>query len=346
MTDDNSNKPVDIGNSLEEFEGLFFGKAEEPTEEAAAENEEDSLATEETENEDTPVAEDEDEAPEEADESEDEDEEEEEPEEDERPKGKKNRKSFQERINELTAKAREAERREAQLLRRLEELETRSQKEESTNEEKAPVLRDQLPDDAPNPDAKGEDGEPLYPLGEFDPTFIRDLTRYTIEVERKAAEERAAQEAQARQLAEEQQKLQNAWIDRVAEVEKELPDLREKISDLTDTFQDIEPMYGEYLATTIMASELGPQIMYYLSQNIGEAQKIVASGPAAATLALGRLEAKLAKTVEVPKETKRNKLVSDAPPPPDARTRGAHGRFAVAPDTSDLEAFEREFFKR
>jgi hypothetical protein len=43
----------------------------------------------------------------------------------------------------------------------------------------------------------------------------------------------------------------------------------------------------------MMGLDNGPDVMHYLSQNIGEAQKIVASGPAAATIAIGRLDARL-----------------------------------------------------
>jgi hypothetical protein len=32
------------------------------------------------------------------------------------------------------------------------------------------------------------EGEPLYPLGEFDPLFIRDLTKFSVEQELNAAE--------------------------------------------------------------------------------------------------------------------------------------------------------------
>ena len=129
------------------------------------------------------------------------------------------------------------------------------------------------------------------------------------------------------------------------EVEKEIPDLREAMVDLTNTFQDVEPQYGEYLATTIMSCENGPEIMYYLSQNIGEAQKIVASGPFAATLAIGRLEAKLDKSdgTEIKRNTKR---VSGAPKPPEERARGRGAAFNVRADTDDLDAFERVFFNK
>jgi hypothetical protein len=134
-------------------------------------------------------------------------------------------------------------------------------------------------------------------------------------------------------------------MDNLDKAEAEEPDIRENIRTLTEVFADIEPNYGEYLASTIMFSDYGPQIMNYLSQNIGEAQRIVASGPAAATLALGRLESKFIASTQ--QEEKRNtRQVSNAAPPPTERARGRGGQFTVAPDTDNLDAFEKEFYKK
>lgn len=346
MTDDTATN-VDIEDNLEDFEAEFYGKtsptkdseADEPVEKAEEaeeevdENESDQLATDEDED----TSEDEDE---ESEEEEDEDEEEE-PEEE--PK-RRNRKSAKERIEELVREKRETERaaqqREAELLRRLEALEART-KEES----KPKDVKELLPPEAPAPDAVNDDGEPIYPLGEFDPLYIRDLTKFTIEQERKAMREEEERTRQAREAEAVRQQIADEWMDRVEEVEKEIPELRENMKTLTDTFADLEPAYGEYLASTIMISEVGPQIMNYLSQNIGEAQKIVASGPAAATLALGRLEARLLNSSTRQEEKRNTKQVSKAPEPPQDRARGSGGRFTVAPDTDDLNAFERVFFK-
>jgi hypothetical protein len=228
------------------------------------------------------------------------------------------------------------------LLVRLEQLEARIKTEAET---KTQDIRENLPEEAPHPDAKDKDGEPLYALGEFDPLYIRDLTKFTIEQESKLARERASQERQAEEMAKARQEIADAWIEKVEEAEKEIPELRSNMKTLTDTFAGMDPNYGEYLASTIMISEVGPEIMNYLSQNIGEAQKIVASGPAAATLALGRLEAQLLKSSTDQEEKRNTKIVSKASAPPEDRTRGQGGKFAVAPDTDNLEAFEREFFK-
>jgi hypothetical protein len=336
LTDDNSNAPsgenlVDMDN-LDDFEKTFFNKApaepeadpEEPeVEETDPEIEDDALATDEdddsAETEDNDPDEEEEEAP---------------------PPPRKGKKSAQERINELTAKAREAERREAALLDRLNKLEAR---DEVKPTEAPKPLRETLSPEAPRPDALGEDDEPIYPLGEFDPKYIRDLTRFTIAEENKAAKIAAEQEAQQKEIELAQEALKTSWVEKVNEAEKELPDLREALSDMTEAFAGIDPNYGEFLAASIMSCDYGPQIMYYLSQNIGEAQKIVASGPAAATLAIGRLDARF---VKPPVKEKRNTKPSEAAAPPEARTRGAGSRFTVAPDTDDLEAFERVYFKK
>jgi len=342
LTDDNSNASkeenlVDM-DDLDKFSEAMFSPAkveldDEVTEEEDPEIEDDALATDEDEEAET----DEDETSE----DEDEDPEEEEEEAEEPKPAKKGKKSFQDRINELTAKTREAERREAALLERLSRLETR-EPEVDTPQPKTQTAPLGIPSDGPDPHALKEDGEPVYPFGEFDPNFIRDLTKFTIEHETAALRAKAEKEAQAKQVEAAQAELKGAWVDKVAEAEKELPDLREKLEDLTDTFATIEPQIGEFLAATIMSCENGPQIMYYLSQNIGEAQKIVASGPAAATLAIGRLDA----FVAAPKQEKRNiKKVSEAPKPPENRSRGSGTRSSVAGDTDDLDAFEKAFFR-
>lgn len=334
MSEENSNQPVDINDDNQAaFEDLFFNG--EPVQEDDPVDQEEA-PSEDVEDEVVDLGEDDDPpAPEEDDEDEDE------PEEEEKPKGK-NRKSFQERINELTAKARAEEREKIALLKRLEDLEAVVKKE--TVKDQKP-LREQLPSGAPKPDAKGEDGEPLYPLGEFDPNYIADLTQFTVDERIKAAEEKKAQEDQAREYQEYQNAVRDHWVEKVAEAEETIPEIRDSIQELTETFSDVDGAYGEYLATTIMSSDFGPQIMHYLSQNIGEAQKIVASGPAAATLALGRLEARFELNSTKQEEQKRNKKVTNAQEPPEDRTRGVHGQFAVRPDTDNQRAFEKEFFK-
>lgn len=318
---------VDI-NDLDAFETEFFQTPKDVVEVEVEGNQE----VEEIEDDHLAPEDDEDASAETGDEDEDE---EDEPEEKPEPR-RRNRKSAKERIEELVAQTREQERRERELVRRLEALEAPKAEERIVPQTTA------FSPEGPDPDAVGADGEPVYALGEFDPKFIRDLTKFTIAQESKAAKEAQAQEARMTQAELERQQVQDHYLKNLEEVEKELPDVREAVGELAETFMDIEPMYGEYLATTIMASDYGPQIMYYLSQNIGEAQSIVASGPAAATKMIGRLEAKFLPS----NNRKSNKRVSDAPPPPSGGSRGSSGRTVIRPDTDDLDAFERVFYKK
>lgn len=332
-----SEENVDITDDQNKFEDEFFQRTpeakpepEEVEEEVEAEVEEEV----ETETEVDDLGEDENDPPA----PEGEESEEEEVEETPKPK-KKN--SAQERINELTADKREAQRERDALRREFEALKAAVEKE---TKEAPKGLREQLPADAPHPDATGEDGNPLYELGEFDPKFIRDLTKFTIAEETKAAKAEAAKEAQTQAIEASRQELVTAWGVKLEKAEETLPDIREEIKGMTEVFADIEPVYGEYLASTVMSCEFGPEIMYYLSQNIGEARKIVASGPAAATLAIGRLEAKFVSPAKQ-EEKSDAKIVSKAPIPPEGKTKGQGGRFAIRGDTDNQDAFEKEFFK-
>lgn len=268
------------------------------------------------------------------------------PDEEKEPEAKPEKpKSAQARINEVVAKQRAAERERDALIERVRLLEAASTKKPEENTPTGPTPQAQSASSpAPSPDELKEDGSPKYKLGEFDPQFIRDLTRYTIAEENRTLQEQKAAEDQRKMVEAAQAELQNHWLQRVEEVEQELPDLREKIGYMEDTFSDIDPAYGEFLAATIMSCDHGPELMYYLSQNIGEAQKIVASGPAAATLAIGRLDAKFVKQTAA--EEKSNSRPSAAPSPPPTPNRGSGGRFSVPADTNDLAAFEREYFKK
>ena len=344
MTEDNSTTEnlVDMDN-LDKFEETLFQKDStgEPGKVVKEKAEPVKEPSEET-GDDSPATEDDTEAPDETgdeDLSEDEGDEEDVSEE---PAPKKGKKSAQERINEITARARESERREAEYLRRLQELESRSTTE--VKAQPAPVPhREQLPADAPKPDAVDEKGEPLYVLGEFDPNYISDLTKFTIASETAKLRQQDQQNAYAQQIDAAKQNLMTNWAERVQAVEADLPDIRENISTLTEAFANLDPAYGEYLAATIMENNAGPEIMHYLSQNIGEAQQIVASGPRAATIAIGRLEQRLSKddTNEAKGDEKR---VSNASPPPASGSRGRGARTSVRPDTDDLDAFEKILF--
>lgn len=247
----------------------------------------------------------------------------------------KNRKSFQKRIDEVTRDKYDAERRAEDLEKRLKALE---ESRETPKRQTAAVN-----DGAPGPDDRGEDGELLYPLGEFDPKFIHDNMKFVLDGEREQMRIEARQEAEQAAATRERETLQTQWDGRLSEAEKDFPDLRESLAELGDTFKGIEPAYGEYLATTIMQMDAGPAVLYYLSNNPKEAQRIVDAGATKATLELGRLEARI--QVALDKRSTPPARVSAAPPPPKP-ARGNGGRTSVRDDTDDLDAFEKKFFAK
>lgn len=315
--------PVDINDDLDAFSADFFNpkpEIKEPPVVEEVKTEEIEDAPEEDLGDDTPANdENETEEPEEKDEK---------PE----PKPKKNR--FQERIDELTSKAREAERERDALITRLEKLEQtekpipKSKVEESTG---------------PSPDDKNEDGSDKYALGEFDPFYIRDLTRYTLATEREALKVQEQQEAARQEVTNQRAALQADWESKLGPAKERYPDFHEKGDKLITSFDGLDQAYGEYLTATLMSMEYGTDVLYYLANNPSEAKKIVESGPAKATMSLGRIEAKFAFAEE--EKQKARPKVSKAPTPPAHVNKGSAVSLSEVPDdTDDLDAFSSKFF--
>lgn len=246
---------------------------------------------------------------------------------DEQPKPKKSNR-FQERINELTAKAREAE-------RALEEIRAERARQPDKPTANTPVVQD----NEPKPTDMNEDGSDKYPLGEYDPEYIRDMARHTINREWAVKKEQEAQEQNQRQMQEARDQLQEQWTQKLGPVTEQHEDFLDKTMELEATFEGLDPTFSDYLVQTIKSLDHGPEVLYYFANNLDEAQKFVKSGPLGATLALGEINAMF--KGQTRKETK----VSKAPPPPQVN-RGTNTRTAVPGDTDDLDAFEKEFFAK
>lgn len=327
---DNTTVAVDTDN-LNDFELLFSGKADpapsEPEPVAPVEPEDQS----DPNTDDTP--EDDSLAPSDSDDVEvdipDDDQEE-----SKTLKLKPKKKSAQERIDEVVANWRQAERERDELLAKFAELE-KTRKEVPNEPSKTPEV---VNSGEPTPEDLDENGEAKYPLGDFDPKYIKDLMKFTFEKEAKEA--KAKQEAEQRQALEEQAKaeLRDAWQERLTKAEKVYPDLQQKGMRLDSVVANLDPSYGEYLAQTIMSLDNGPEVLYYLSDNLEEAQRLVAGGPLKATIGLGELNAMFKKKAESPVK------VTKAPEPPAERARGTNGRFEIPDDTDDLEAFAKKFY--
>ena len=255
------------------------------------------------------------------------------------PTEKPKKKTAQDRIKELTAEKYERDRlveaervRNAELAAKLADLEARLPKVVPT----LPPVQDE----GPSPTAVDADGEMLYPLGEFDPKFIRDLTKYTIAQERKNDQAEAERASLAVKQQEYNQTLEKEWQGKVAVIEATIPDFREKGLVLEKTLTGLNPQYGEYLARTIMAMDHGPEVLNHLAENPTLAQEIVNKGPQGATIALGRIEARFLQS-EKPKAR-----VSSAPPKIAPTARGVAVGGEVKGDTDDLDAFSQAFFTK
>ena len=197
----------------------------------------------------------------------------------------------------------------------------------------------------PDPDATNADGSPKYALGEFDPQYIRDLTKFTLETERAAVLERETQQKQIQAQQEAVQQLQQSWNTKVESAKEKYPDLIEKGQALLGGFANLPPAYSDYLTTVLQSMDHGTDVLYYLSNHPEEAHAIVNSGAQKATLALGRIEARFVEA-EATKVLAKPKITK-APPPPSATARGTGGGGrSVTPDTDDLDAFASEFFSK
>jgi hypothetical protein len=300
----------------------------EASEEEAHSEDNDDLATEEDENDDD------------TDESNDDE-------------GKPKKTRFQKRIDELTAKAREAERDKeaatAAYEARIAALEAKLGQDDKTEDKSQ--KSDELVE--PTPTDKTENGDDKYPLGEYDPQYMKDMAKYTFDREfaaREAARQQSEQESSQKEAAKrqeaEKQALQETWNEKLAPAQERYPDFEEKGQELVSAFDSIDASYGEYLSTALMALDNGPDVLYYLASNPEEAQAIVESGPMKATVAMGRIDSMFGEQGGKTNKTPPRK-VSKAPAPP-PRNKGssvAKGSLNPSDEDVDLDALSRELAK-
>jgi len=336
---------VDVNTeNLEEFEQLFHGKAiAKPAVEPEAVNEETV-----DENDIDPVEDNADETEQELNETDpeleaEEPEDKDTDEDDLLAKPKSNKKSAKDRIDELTAEKYAERRLREDTERRLADLER--QLREKTQEPVAPVRRAPVDQDLPTPDDMDANGNLLYPLGQYDPDYIADYSKAVIRKETAAAQEQLKQSAEQAKQQEAEKAQIAAWEGKLTKSNEAIPDLIETIGTLQDHLVGIEPNYGTYLAQTIMSMDNGPEVLYYLANHPQEVDKIVASGPTGATLALGRLEARIQSALTKKAATPTPRVTAVSPPPVTTRGNGP-ARSAIRPDTDNLNEFEELFYKR
>ena len=196
----------------------------------------------------------------------------------------------QKRINELTWKHREAERRATAAEARAKELESKVAESTKATEPARKTLADFNFDEVAYEDyLEQRTAEKIKPLA------AKEALTAVEEREQKKAQESTAAERKAN------------WQKRATEFTKAHPDFVEVVYAESVEFTDA-------VAEVLADSELGPQLAYHLAQNPDELSRIARLSPAAAGRELGKLEAKLtpAKAEEEPeaKET----TASAAPP--------------------------------
>lgn len=336
-TDISASAPDDV--NLDDFSADFFSDDKAPVKV----NPEESESEEPTSQDDEADFEDEGDETDEADEGHEPDESDEG---NEAPVKKKSR--YQKRIDEFNAKVKEAERREAETYARLEaalaKLNESADKPVEKPTQNTPKTEVGLVE--PTPDDILEDGSPKYPLGEFDPKLLRDLTRFDRAVERAREEEVAKTVKAEREQIEQLNTLQTEWNGKVEAAKETYPDYVEKGQVLLDSLGHVEPEYALYLTQNLMSMDYGPDVFYYLAEHPEEARAIVNSSPERALNRLGRIEARFEIAAQE-RSGKETKMRTTNAPTPAPRNRGSNAQ-APRIDLADanLDDFEREFFRK
>ena len=220
---------------------------------------------------------------------------------DEAPKPKK---SAQQRIDELTWKAREAER-QAEYWRERAFTGAQGQPQPAIEPQPAPSAG------VPDPNA--------YEYGVTDARYIEDLAAWKAEevISRREAEARARSTFEGFQARVATQYPDGEPAGLLAL--KSLPSIPQSVADI------------------IMTTENGPKLADHLGTNLREFQRISAMPPHLQAFELAKIEQRLTAPV-----TPKPNTVTNAPTPA-PQVRGSGGRFTVAPDTSDFAAFEKQY---
>jgi len=238
------------------------------------------------------------------------------------PKGK----SVQERMNEITAARREAERVAEERAREVEYWKGMAAGKKPEGEaEQAKPEADANGDPEPDPEK--------YEYGEADARYLADSARWNARAEFR---ELKRQEDERAEVA----KLNTEHAARVSEAVEKYPDYQEKVQASADRG---EWPCSQVMALGIKASPVGPDVAYHLATNRDEAARINALSPLEQARELGRLEAGF---MNKPKEVAPEVKAPKAPPPPSHQARGAGGQFETSDDTDDFAAFEAKYGNR
>lgn len=244
-------------------------------------------------------------------------------EEDLKPKGKKwHKKTAAERIEAIrreTSKLRQAERDLQALQERM---------VESSNRVLTKDRDDTKKDSSDRP--KPEDFE----FGEVDSRYIAALvsheTKQALRAERERSDTERRQQAEERKAAESNERLKE-FLDAGSE---KFDDFDEVV---LDSARNGEWPMSDTIGELAVASDHGYDVLYHLATNPKEARQVYGKSPLEQAAYFGRLEAKFSAS----SAAKPDKGVKTSKAPPPVKTaRGANGKFQASPDTTDFKAFE------
>lgn len=236
--------------------------------------------------------------------------------------------SAQERISDLTANWRTAQRQTDSEKTRADRLQVEL---DALKSGKAPLT-------APQGDSKGSAAAPdpaSFDYGELDPKYIAALARFETGEALKAhrasedtTRQAAAADAKRQETVEKTDKLTRAGLG------------------LHDDFDDVV-MQGaregkwELSATLgelLLDSEFGPQIAYELAKDPTESRRVAKLSPSQQAAFFGRQEAKF-EAAKASQTSKTSKTPQASPPP--KLPRGGSGSNTVGADSSDFAAVEK-----
>jgi len=200
---------------------------------------------------------------------------------------KKPNHKLEKRFSEIT-KQREAAREEARREREAREsLELKLRELENSRK---PEVRESI-----NQEPDASQFSDMY-------EYAKALTDYR--VEQKLREYKQNEEKAKIELA--QKKKYESWVEKINETRKEIEDFDEMIN-------SADVKVSNEVKETIIESEVGPKILYYLAENPEVAEKLQDMSLTSAIRMIGKIEAKFEKTEDAPKIEKAIKSKAPAP---------------------------------
>lgn len=252
-------------------------------------------------------------------------------------------KNVQLRINEVTRKRREAERREEAANVRIRELEAKLNAPPPKEEPKKPagVADEEVDPDAPDPDK--------FEYGELDSRYIKALATYQAD-KRFAELKKGDEDARKKRADEEKQQAKVKQLETVFDRgAKKHEDFYEKVFIGAETQKFA---LSAELGELALASDIGDEVLYHLATHPEEALQVYNTPPLEQARYFGKLEAKLSAgqgaasgELHVSAPAGDGSNGNPAPktpkaPAPIEGARGAGGQHNVGADTDDFAAFE------